>query len=175
MTYPIPPPTSGAVTKFHPSVARCKLRTPLRIFRSLDFVVFFACGPRPCPGEGSEAIPSFSPDEKLRQRNLRAGTYQHKWWVSREVRGLDEKKSYRPHEQGFSIVHKALRRKGIYFKNVQYFIEKHREFIDIYRIVQYFRIALSGGGSTDPRRGFSRIMRMTLSRQMRANAGYPAG
>ena len=61
MTYPIPPPTSGAVTKFHPNVARCTFRTPLRIFRSRDLVVFFACGPPLGSGEGSEAMPFFLP------------------------------------------------------------------------------------------------------------------
>ena len=53
-------------------------------------------------------MPFFPPGEKLRQRNLRAGTYQHSLWVSREVSGLGEKKSVSPHLRDFPMLCKAL-------------------------------------------------------------------
>ena len=94
MTYPIPPPTSGAVTKFQPNVARCTFRTPVRIFRFRALAVFFAGCPRLGSGEGSEAMPFCPPGEKLRQRNLRARTYQHGPRVSRRPGRLCGKNAF---------------------------------------------------------------------------------
>ena len=163
MTYPIPPPTSGAVTKFHPNVARCTFRTPLRIFRSRDLVVFFARGPRLGSGEGSEAIPFILPRREVAATKFTGGNVSTQPVGVKRLGCLGEKKSFSPQIRVFPVIlgvadhgRIPLRRDAAAFSppkiNCQKFIEKPREFIDIYRIVQYFRIALSGGGSTDPRR-----------------------
>ena len=154
MTYPIPPPTSGAVTKFQPNVARCTFRTPpanLPIPR-LGRILRLRSATRLWRRIGGHA--HLSPRTRSAATKFTGANLPTRPRVSRRLGRLGEKNGICPHLLCFSAFYKASaankrgysadsavkRRRDQARKNFRKFIEKPREFIDIYRIFRKFRI-----------------------------------
>ena len=99
-------------------------------------------------------MPIFLPGREVRQRNLRARTYQHGPRVSRRLGRLGGKNAFSPHllcfpaffkasaanKRGYPADSAVKRRRNQAWKIYRQFIEKPREFILFYRIFRKFLI-----------------------------------